>query len=147
MTTARLTRSVTFRSAHRYYRPEWTDEENQARFGKCAWEHGHGHTYRCLVTVQGVIDDATGMVIDLEVLDRVLQREVVDVFDHRHINLDVPEFAFGKTIPTCEALSVAIWHRISSSLPDGVHLYVVRVDEEDTLYAEYFGESEATGSG
>lgn len=140
MSIARLTRTVTFRAAHRYYRPEWNAEENTRRFGKCAREHGHGHTYRCYVTVRGALDADTAMIMDLEQLDRILETEVVDRLDHRHINHDVEEFAYGGTIPTCEALAVFIWRRLEAKLPADVQLHRVRVDEEDTLFAEYFGE-------
>src|SRR6478736_1119269 len=91
-----LTRRITFAAAHRYRRPDWTDERNARAFGLCARESYHGHTYICDVTVTGSIDPETGMIVDLAVLDRVLATEVRDRFDHHNINLDVPEFADGR---------------------------------------------------
>ncbi|NIM49305.1 MAG: 6-carboxytetrahydropterin synthase [Gemmatimonadales bacterium] len=140
MPTVRLTRVVVFSAAHRYFRPDWTPERNIEAFGACGNEHGHGHSYECHVTVSGSMDDETAMVIDLPTLDTILQEEVTDRFDHRHINYDVPEFAFGKQIPTGEALAVYIWDRVASRLPDGVRLECVRVQEQPHLHAEYRGE-------
>ncbi|NIR40990.1 MAG: 6-carboxytetrahydropterin synthase, partial [Actinobacteria bacterium] len=75
----------------------------------------------------------------LDRLDGILREEITERFDHRHINLEVPEFAYGAQIPTTEALSVYIWHRMAARLPDAVVLERVRVYEDPTLYAEYTG--------
>jgi len=141
MPGARLTRVTRFSAAHRYYRPDWSAEENARAFGLCAREHGHGHNYRCAVTITGSIADETGMVMDLAAFDRLLQDEVRGPLDHRHLNLDVPEFAYGRTIPTAEELAVWVWHRLEPRLPAGVRLHAVRIEEDDDLYAEYLGES------
>jgi len=138
--TVRLTRVIQFSAAHRYFRPEWTAERNTEAFGACASAHGHGHTYQCHVTVKGTPDPATAMVIDLALLDRILRDEVIERFDHRHLNHDVPEFAFGKTLPTGEALCLDIWTRVAARLPAGCALDAVRVQEEPALFAEYRGE-------
>ncbi|HEX8718439.1 MAG TPA: 6-carboxytetrahydropterin synthase [Gemmatimonadaceae bacterium] len=134
---ARLTRRVTFAAAHRYHRPEWSDAKNQAVFGACANEHYHGHGYTCDVTVRGEIDATTGMIVDLGRLDEVLAREVRARFDHRNINLDVPEFGEGKLVPTGENLARFIFERIQHALGDGVILERVVVREDETLSAEY----------
>ena len=141
MRHARLTRVIRFSAAHRYFRPDWSLEENARVFGLCAREHGHGHNYRCAVTVTGPVADETGMVMDLASLDRLLIAEVREPLDHRHLNLDVPEFAYGRTIPTAEALAIWVWQRLEPRLPDGVRLHAVRIEEDDDLYAEYFGEA------
>jgi len=139
--TAHLTRTVQFSAAHRYFRPEWSEERNAEVFGACARPHGHGHSYRCEVTVRGPLDPETAMVMDLGALDGILQEEVVARYDHRHLNLDTPEFAYGKTIPTGEALCVEIWRRVTPRLPSGRALSCVRVQEEPSLWAEYRGEA------
>ena len=136
-----MTRSVHFSAAHRYFRPDWSEERNRAVFGACANEHGHGHNYECSVTVSGPVPNDTGMVLDLERLDRIMHEEVVAPLDHQHLNHAVPEFAFGKTIPTAEALAVFLWRRIEPRLPDGVELRRVRIREDAHLYAEYLGEA------
>lgn len=134
MPDAQLIRRVRFAAAHRYRKPEWSDDRNLEVFGLCARPNYHGHTYTCTVTVEGPIDDTTGMVIDLGILDRVLQAEVLDRFDHRNINLDVPEFADGRSIPTGENLARFIFERVQSAL-GSVRLHSVRVDEDETLSA------------
>lgn len=141
MPVARLTRVVRFSAAHRYFRPEWGPEENARAFGLCAREHGHGHNYRCAVTVSGGVAAETGMVVDLAALDRLLAEEVRAPLDHRHLNLDVPEFAYGRTIPTAEAIAVWVWQRLASRLPAGVRLHAVRIEEDDDLFAEFLGEA------
>lgn len=140
MPEVHLTRTVTVSAAHRYFRPEWDAATNARVFGVCAREHGHGHTYRCRVTVKGPLHHETSMVMDLGRLDDILQRDVVDALDHRHLNLDVEPFAYGKTVPTAEALAVYIWERVAAQLPPGVRLHRVRVEEGPDLCAEYFGE-------
>jgi 6-pyruvoyltetrahydropterin/6-carboxytetrahydropterin synthase len=140
MPIARLTRVVRFSASHRYFRPEWSAEKNEAVFGACAREHGHGHGYACTVTVRGTPDPVTGMVMDLGQLDRVLAEEVVQRLDHRHLNLDVPEFAYGRIVPTGEMLCLDIWRRVAPRLPAGCALDVVRVAEDPSLWAEYRGE-------
>ena len=127
MSRTSLTRRVVFASAHRYRRPDWSDSENVDVFGACAHPNFHGHTYTCDVTVAGPVDADTGFVVDLGFLDRVLQREVHDRFDHRNINLDVPEFADGKLIPTGENLARFIAERCQAALAHTTAL-VVRVN-------------------
>lgn len=141
MSVVRLTRVVRFSAAHRYYRPDWTPEENTRAFGLCAREHGHGHNYRCAVTVTGAVSTTTGMVMDLAALDHLLGEEVRKTLDHRHLNHDVPEFAFGRTVPTAEAISVWVWRRLEPRLPPDVRLHAVRIEEDDDLFAEFFGET------
>ena len=134
MRTAQLIRRVRFAAAHRYRKPEWSDERNMEVFGLCARPNYHGHTYSCSVAVEGPIDETTGMVIDLAVLDRILQTEVVDRFDHRNINLDVPEFAEGQLIPTGENVARFIFERVQLAL-GSVRVASVRIDEDETLSA------------
>ena len=140
MTVARLTRTVTFRATHRYFRPDWSPERNTEAFGECAVAPGHDHQYQCRVTVLGPVSSETGMIVDLPLLDRLLAEEVLARFDHHHINQDVPEFAYGRAIPTGEALAVFLWKRLSPRLPGGVRLDSVRIQEDPSLYAEYRGE-------
>ena len=139
MPSASLTRRVSFAAAHRYRRPDWSEERNVQVFGRCANEHFHGHSYTCDVTVSGAIDPITGMVVDLGVLDRVLDAEVRQRFDHRNINLEVPEFADGALVPTGENLARFIFERVQSALEAGVAVTSVVVAEDDTLRAEYRG--------
>jgi 6-pyruvoyltetrahydropterin/6-carboxytetrahydropterin synthase len=136
MNEATLTRRVAFAAAHRYRRPEWDDERNTAVFGACARPHYHGHTYQCDVSVRGPVDPVTGMVVDLGWLDRVLAEEVGNRFDHRNINLDVPEFGDGGLIPTAENLAAFIMTHVQRALGPSLEVTRVRVTEDDRLWAE-----------
>lgn len=131
-----LTRRVHFSAAHRYRRPEWDDARNLATFGKCARPHYHGHTYICDVTVSGPLDDRTGFVADLDVLDRVLHEQVVERLDHANLNLDIAEFADGLRIPSSEEIACWIAERVTAGLADTTaRVRRVRVAEEPNLWA------------
>ena len=132
-----LTRRVTFAAAHRYRRPEWSQERNEQVFGLCARENYHGHSYTCDVTVSAALDATTGFVVDLALLDRVLTTEVHQRFDHRNINLDVPEFAEGKRIPSSEELAAFIFERVQAALGATTKVVEVTVAEDATLSASY----------
>jgi 6-pyruvoyltetrahydropterin/6-carboxytetrahydropterin synthase len=132
-----LTRRVTFAAAHRYRIAEWSDEKNTATFGLCARPNYHGHTYTCDVTVTGDVDPVTGFVADLAVLDRALEREVRDRLDHANLNLDLPEFADGKLMPTGENLARIIAERMQGALGGAARVTRVIVAEDSTLSATY----------
>ncbi|MHB1023866.1 MAG: 6-pyruvoyl trahydropterin synthase family protein [Acidobacteriaceae bacterium] len=132
-----LTRKAEFSASHYYYNEDWTPEENQRVFGKCANKQGHGHNYTLEVTVQGEVSSTTGFVVDLKALKQILEHEVVSVYDHRHLNLEVPEF---KTMmPTTENIAIAVWQRLEGKIP-GAKLQRVRVYEMPDLFADYYGE-------
>ena len=132
-----LTRKADFSSAHFYRNPDWTDAKNAEVFGKCANTNGHGHNYTLEVTVAGEVDPVTGFVVDLKLLKDILEREVVSVYDHRHLNHEVPEFAH--TNPTTENIAVAIWRRLDGKIPNA-KLHRVRVYEMSDLFADFYGE-------
>ena len=139
MGIAYLTRRVAFAAAHRYYREDWSEERNAAVFGACANPHGHGHNYVLEATVAGPVDPETGFSVDLGVLDRILEEEIVATLDHRHVNHHLPEFGPGGLIPTTENLVAWAWPRVSAGLPDGVTLHRLRLHEDETLFVDYFG--------
>ncbi len=133
-----LTRKAEFSASHYYWNDAWSEEENRSAFGKCANRNGHGHNYTLEVTVSGEIDPVSGFVVDLKDLKTVLEREVVSVYDHRHLNLEVPEFKTAN--PTTENIAVAIWKRLDGKIP-GAKLHRVRVYELPDLFADYYGEA------
>ncbi|HEY3746185.1 MAG TPA: 6-carboxytetrahydropterin synthase [Gemmatimonadaceae bacterium] len=139
MPIAALTRRLTFAAAHRYRRPEWSDERNEAVFGACARPHYHGHTYICDVTVEGLIDPTTGFAVDLGRLDIILAEEVTTRFDHRNINVEVPEFADGVMVPTGENLARFIFDKVAARLSEGNRVTSVTVAEDSTLSSTYKG--------
>ena len=140
MPSASLTRRVAFAAAHRYSRPDWTDEKNVGTFGACAWKNYHGHSYVCDVTIGGPIDPVTGFVIDLGLLDKILKEQVRDRFDHRNINLDVPDFADGKLVPTGENLARYVFESVARELPRPARVLSVTIAEDSTLSATYSAE-------
>lgn len=135
---ASLTRAVSFHALHRYHRPDWSEAQNRKAFGAAGEPPGHGHDYRCAITVRGPVDE-NGMIVDLELLDRVLDQEVMQPFAGKHLNLDVPAFAYGRLLPTCEAIAAYLYPRIAARLPAGVALERVRIMEDPTLYADCTG--------
>ena len=132
-----LTRRTRFAAAHRYRVAGWSDERNDATFGPCARPSFHGHSYVCDVTVTGSLDPVTGFVVDLGLLDRVLDAEVRLRYDHRNLNLDLPEFADGALMPTGENLARVICERVQAAVGDGATVTEVRVAEDETLSAVY----------
>ena len=141
-----LTRKAEFSAAHFYWNEAFTPEENLRVFGKCANRNGHGHNYTLEVTVAGEIDPLTGFVVDLKRLRDILDSEVVSVYDHRHLNLEVADFK--DVIPTTENISIAIWRRLLGKIP-GATLHRVRIYETPDLFADFFGDfgHEPTGEG
>jgi 6-pyruvoyltetrahydropterin/6-carboxytetrahydropterin synthase len=132
-----LTRKAEFSAAHYYWNDAWSQQENEKVFGKCANRNGHGHNYTLEVTVAGEIDPISGFVVDLKALKDVIEREVIQVYDHRHLNLEVPEFRTA--IPTTENIAIAIWKRLEKKI-ESARLQRVRVYEMPDLFADYCGE-------
>jgi 6-pyruvoyltetrahydropterin/6-carboxytetrahydropterin synthase len=133
-----LTRKAEFSAAHFYHNPALSPEENLRVFGKCNNPNGHGHNYTLEVTVKGAVDPKSGFVVDLKQLKDIMNREVLDALDHRHLNKEVPEFA--KLIPTTENIAIAIWQRLVSKL-NTAQLHRVRVYETPDLFVDFYGEA------
>jgi 6-pyruvoyltetrahydropterin/6-carboxytetrahydropterin synthase len=135
MGPVRLTKRLEFSASHRYHNPAWSDERNRKVFGRCNNLHGHGHNYLLEVTIEGAVDDDTGMVVNLYDVKQVLQA-VIEEFDHKDLHLDTP--VFRSRIPTTENLSVVLWDRIAAKA-DGFQLSRIRLFEEEDLYVDYEG--------
>jgi 6-pyruvoyltetrahydropterin/6-carboxytetrahydropterin synthase len=134
-----LTRRSTFSASHFYWNEAWTEAKNRQVFGRCANRNGHGHNYTLEVTVSGEPDPVTGFVVDLKWLKDVMEREVLAAYDHRHLNLEVAEFA--KMVPTTENIAIAAWKRLEPAIAGsgGARLQRVRVYETQDIFAEYRG--------
>ncbi len=131
-----VTRRLRFNAAHRVFNPSLSDEENAATFGKCNNPNWHGHNYTLDVSVVGEIDQRTGYVIDLGELRDIVEREVVDVVDHKNFNLDVP---FMKaSIPTSENIIVAFWKILEPAVRPAKLERLVLWETENN-YVEYTG--------
>jgi 6-pyruvoyltetrahydropterin/6-carboxytetrahydropterin synthase len=135
----RITRQVEFSSSHRCWNPALSLSENTHLYGEGANPHGHGHNYRLEVTLEGQPDAVTGMVVDLKQVKEILNREVVEPMDHRHLNHEVPPF--DRIVPTAENLAVEIWRRLKPHFTDGrARLSGVRLYETEDLFVDYAGE-------
>jgi 6-pyruvoyltetrahydropterin/6-carboxytetrahydropterin synthase len=118
-----ISRRAHFNAAHRLYRKEWSDEKNNLIFGKCNNPNFHGHNYELIVSVTGAIDPETGYVLDVKVLTDLIKEEVENPFDHKNLNLDVPEFK--DLNPTAENIVVVIWNKLRNRLDLKFDLNVV----------------------
>lgn len=132
-----VTRRTYFSASHRLYNPSFSEEKNNEIFDKCNNFHGHGHNYVVEVTVAGIPDPATGYVIDLKLLKAILDREIIDKVDHKHLNFDV-DF-LRDMIPTAENIAIVFWQILEPKIPHG-KLHTVRVFESDNNFVEYRGE-------
>ena len=134
-----ITRKVEFSASHVCRNPALSDQENQRLFGMAANPHGHGHNYVLEVSVEGQPDPVTGMVLDLKELKDVLNRAVVEPYDHRFLNHEVSPF--DRVIPTAENMARDIWQRLAPQLSGpGRKLQSVRLYETPDLYVDYQGE-------
>lgn len=118
-------RKAHFNAAHRLYRKDWSEVKNDAVFGKCNNPNFHGHNYELIVGLTGEIDKETGYLIDLKILKDIIKEEIEDSFDHKNLNLDVPEFK--NLNPTMENIAIVIWNklrkRIDNSFAISIKLY------------------------
>lgn len=131
-----LTKRFEFSGSHRYYRPQWSEEENQRVFGPNSRPHGHGHNYTLEVSVAGRLDEATGMVMNIVDLKATVL-EVLKEFDHKNLNADTPYFK--ERIPTTENIALVLWELINQRLKNGA-LRAIRLYEDEDLFVEYHGE-------
>lgn len=133
-----ITRIEHFNAAHKLYNPDWPAEKNEEVFGRCANANWHGHNFELYITVKGRPDPETGFVFDAKKLSAIVQERVIDLLDHRNINIEV-EFMRGK-LCSIENLAVGIWNQLEGHLPPGVRLHAVKLYETPRIYVEYFGE-------
>ncbi len=132
-----LTKSFEFSAAHRLYCPEWSDEDNHRMFGKCSNVNGHGHNYVLEVTLRGSPDERRGTLADGPRFDRIVREQVIDRFDHKHLNLDCPEFEALN--PSVENITRVIWRRLEGAF-EPARLTKIRVWETAKTYAECTGD-------
>lgn len=134
-----ITRRIGFSASHTCYNPALSEAENLALYGADARPHGHGHNYELEVTLSGRPDPVTGMIVDLKDVKRLLEEEVIDPMDHRHLNLEVPPF--DRVVPTAENLAVEIWRRLERRFEGTpARLSNVRLYETEDLYVDYAGQ-------
>ena len=132
-------RKAHFNAAHRLHNPNWTDQENRDFYGLCNSPNYHGHNYDLHVKIKGEVDEASGYLIDLKIVKDIIKEEIEDAFDHKNLNLDVPEFR--NLIPTAENIAAVIWKKIHGRLPSERKFdLTVLLYETERNYVEYTGE-------
>lgn len=117
-----VSRKAHFNAAHRLYRKDWDLKKNNEIFGKCNNPNFHGHNYELIVSVTGPIDEETGYVIDMKILKAIIKHEIEDAFDHKNLNLEVPEFE--NLNPTAENIAVVIYNKIKPKLDSHLALEI-----------------------
>ena len=132
-----ISRKAHFNAAHRLYRKDWSMEKNDSIFGKCNNPNYHGHNYELIVSVTGNIDAETGFVMDVKILSDLIKVEIENRFDHKNLNLDVPEFE--NLNPTAENIAVVIWNLIRKKISQNFDLEVV-LYETPRNFVTYKGE-------
>lgn len=133
-----ITRKERFNAAHKLWVEDWSDEKNQATFGKCSNKNWHGHNYWLYVTVKGRPDPVTGFVMDVKKLSKIIKRVITDKVDHSNLNMDV-DFIPKQMQPTTENLVILFWQQLEPHI-EGCQLHSIKLFETENIYAEYFGE-------
>ncbi len=128
---ATVSRRAVFNAAHRLYNPAWDDATNDKIFGVCNNPNFHGHNYTLLVKVTGEIDPETGYVIDLKFLSDIIRENITDAFDHRNLNLDVPEFK--QLNPTAENIAVVIYNKLKAAINNTLDIRIVLYETENNF--------------
>lgn len=132
-----LTRKEHFNAAHKLYNPNWSDEQNNLVFGKCANKNWHGHNYDLFVTVKGEVNPDTGFIINLKELSTLIRKEVTEVLDHKNLNMDVPGMPI---MPSTENVAIFIWDILFKKIQQmGATLHCIKLYETESNYVEYYG--------
>ena len=129
-------RKAHFNAAHRLYVKSWNEKKNESVFGKCSNEYYHGHNYELIVNVTGNVDPVTGMVMDLKDLKDLIKAEVEDAFDHKNLNIQVPEFA--DLIPSAENIAIVIYNKLFPHLDKEKTLEII-LYETPRNFVKYSG--------
>ena len=129
-----ITRKMHFNAAHRLHKKEWSDENNENVFGKCSNPYYHGHNYELEIKVIGEIDPLTGFVVDVKELKRIVNEKVIYPFDHKNLNVEVPDFR--SLNPTVENIAKVIYDKILPELSEELELKIT-LYETPRNYAEY----------
>ncbi len=133
-----ITRREHFNAAHRLFRADYSDEQNLQVFGKCSNPNWHGHNYTLYVTVKGEVDPLTGFLVNLKNLSAIIEKQVIDLIDHKNINLEVG-FMSGKLAST-ENLAIGIWNELAMPVSAmGAELHCIKLYETENNFVEYFG--------
>jgi 6-pyruvoyltetrahydropterin/6-carboxytetrahydropterin synthase len=139
--TVYISRKENFNAAHKLWNSKWSDEKNEAVFGKCSNKNWHGHNYTVTVTVKGIPTEDTGFVIDLKDLSRIMRDYIIEPLDHKNLNLDVP--FLEDLLPSTENVIIKIWEQIELAIKEfGGELAKIKLEETENNFVEYFGGKE-----
>ena len=139
--TVYIIRKEHFNAAHKLSRNDWSDEKNEEIFGKCANKNWHGHNFNLIVTVKGTPNPETGFVINLKDLSKIIKTEVIDIFDHKNLNLDVD--CMKDILASTENMVIKIWEILEQPILNaGGILAKIRLEETENNFVEYFGGNE-----
>ena len=131
-----VSRRAHFNAAHRLYRSDWSSEQNESIFGKCNNPNYHGHNYELIVSVTGEVDPVTGYVLDVKILKDFIKSEVEEAFDHKNLNIQVPEFA--DLIPSAENIALVIYNKLLPNIEQGKSLEII-LYETPRNFVKYSG--------
>lgn len=136
--TVFITRRERFSAAHKLFREDWSDEQNDEVFGKCANPNWHGHNYQLFVTVKSTVDPETGFVMNLKILGDIIQEKIISQTDHKNLNLDT---LFLKDVMTStENICIAIWDELKEEIKKhGADLHSIKLQETENNYVEFYG--------
>jgi 6-pyruvoyltetrahydropterin/6-carboxytetrahydropterin synthase len=139
-----ITRKEQFNAAHRLFRPDFSEAQNLDVFGKCSNPNWHGHNYTLFVTVGGPVDPATGFVMNLKILSRIIHEMIIEKLDHKNINLEV-DFMNGELAST-ENIAIGIWNQLEEQIfKHNARLVKIALHETDNNFVEYFGGKDIYG--
>ncbi len=125
-----------FNATHRLHNPNWEDDKNESVFGKCNNPEYHGHNYDLIVSVTGEVDRETGYVVDMKVLKNLINKYVIERFDHKNLYTDVKDFS--NLNPTAENIAVVIWNILRTKI-NGNHQLKIKLYETERNFVEYSG--------
>ncbi len=135
-----ITRRERFNAAHRLFRQDYTDIQNEEVFGKCSNPNWHGHNYELFITVRGEINPETGFVVNLKKVSEIVNKKIIDKIDHKNVNLEV-DFMKGKFAST-EVLAKSIFEELELPIQElGAELYCIKMFETENNYVEYYGKN------
>ncbi len=129
-------RKAHFNAAHRLFRKEWSDEKNLEVFGKCSNPKYHGHNYDLEVGITGELDPETGFLINLDIVKQIIEQDIEEAFDHKNLNLEVPEFA--SLNPTVENIAIVIYNKLRLKIPEQYDI-TVKLFETARNFVVYTG--------
>lgn len=132
-------REAHFNAAHRIFNPRWDDRRNEEVFGLCSLPNYHGHNYDLVVKLTGEVDPETGYVFDMKKLKEIIDEHVVSRYDHKNLNIDVPDFK--NAIPSAENIAIAIWNILRAQISPSFTIRVV-LYETPRNFVEFSGDQE-----